>query len=81
MMKYNKILRKYKVLIVNRDSRCYNVNIIFSGKSILKEKFQEETYMRYEIKGDTFTGSYLLSGGRREDDHRRRRNVLECHRI
>ena len=30
--KCNKILRKYKVLIVNRDSRCYNINIVFREK-------------------------------------------------
>ena len=31
-LKCNKILRKYKVLIVNRDSRCYNENIVFREK-------------------------------------------------
>ena len=42
------------MLIVNRDSRCYNVNIVFREKYIKRKiKFQEEIYMRYEIKGDT----------------------------
>ena len=33
--------------------------------------------MRYEIKGDTLPVVICYLEGRREDDHRRRRNVLD----
>ena len=33
--------------------------------------------MRYEIQRRNITGSHLLSGGRGEDDHRRRWNVMD----